>query len=178
MLIDVKLLGHLGQTFGESWQLDIQTPVEAIRAIAAQSIGFVEHLNTRQAYEIVVDGDDNFDLNSRVSSSITICPYVGGSGAVGRIILGVALIGASLLIPGAILGVSSTTVGLFGVSMILGGITELLSPQESQSESENSYLYDASGVSRAVQGAPVPILFGERIISPVPISVLVDNVPG
>jgi predicted phage tail protein len=179
VLVKITLLGHLGQVFGKEWSLSVRSPVEAIRAIAAQSPGFVDYLNTEQAYEVIVDNGDDFVLDSRIQQSMTICPHIAGSGAVGRIILGVALLGASLLIPGAILGVSSTTIGLFGASMILGGITQLLSPQEqNDSEGKESFLYDASGVSRAVQGAPVPLLYGDRIFAPVPISVVVDNAPG
>jgi predicted phage tail protein len=179
MLIKISLLGQLGQLFGKTWNLDVQTPAEAIRAIAVQTPGFADYLNTNQEYEVIVDDGDDFVLESQINRTISFCPYIAGSGAVGRIILGVALIGASLLIPGGILGVASTTIGLFGASMILGGITQLLSPQEqNDSEGKESFLYDASGVSRAVQGAPVPLLYGERIFAPVPISVVVDNAPG
>lgn len=173
-MINVCLMGELGNLFGKDWQLDIRSPIEAIRAINAQVDGFFQYLNNNQEYELIVDDRGNdFDLDCYVSKSITFCPVIGGAGAVGRIITGVALLGASLIFPGAILGLSSATIGLFGASMILGGVTELLSEQ--QEHSQESFLFDASGASRAVQGAPIPILFGTRIISPVPISVLVDN---
>jgi predicted phage tail protein len=174
-MVDVYLMGRLGELFGNHWRLDIITPTEAIRAINAQSIGFANYLNSTQEYELVVDDRGNdFDLNCYIDRSMTICPIIAGAGgAIGRIIVGAALLGASLVFPGAILGVSSGMIGLYGASMILGGVVQLLSDQNENSE--ESFLFDASGVSRAVQGAPVPVLFGERIISPVPISVAVDN---
>lgn len=173
-MVDIYLMGALGDLFGTYWRLDVRSPVEAIRAINAQVDGFANYLNSNQLFEIIVDdrGDD-FNLESGITESMTICPTIAGAGAVGRILTGVALIGASLIFPGAILGISSATIGLFGASMIFGGVVELLSEQK-ESNGE-SFLFDASGVSRAVQGAPVPILFGTRIISPIPISVLVEN---
>jgi predicted phage tail protein len=174
-MINVCLMGALGDLFGANWRLDVRSPVDAIRAINAQVEGFANYLNSNQLYEIIVDdrGDD-FSLESSIAESMTICPTIAGAGgAVGRILTGAALLGASLIFPGAILGISSATIGLFGASMILGGVVELLSEQK-ESNGE-SFLFDASGVSRAIQGAPVPILFGTRIISPIPISVLVEN---
>lgn len=177
-MINVCLMGVLGDLFGRSWRLDVRSPVEAIRAINAQVDGFANYLNSNQLFEVILDdrGDD-FSLECRIVESLTICPTIAGaggaSGVIGRILAGVALVGASLIFPGAILGISSATIGLFGASMIFGGVVELLSPQESGSG--ESFLFDASGVSRGVQGAPVPILLGTRIISPIPISVLVEN---
>lgn len=174
-MINVCLMGALGDLFGTNWRLDVRSPVEAIRAINAQVDGFANYLNSNQLYEIIVDDrGDNFSLESSIVESITICPTIAGAGGtLGRIITGVALLGASLIFPGAILGLSSATIGLFGASMILGGVVELLSEQK-ESKGE-SFLFDASGISRAVQGAPVPILFGTRVISPIPISILVEN---
>jgi predicted phage tail protein len=173
-MVSIYLLGKLGELFGNEWKLDISTPVEAIRAINAQIDGFANYLNNNQEYELIVDDCGNdFNLNCQAIESITICPHISGASAVGRILTGAALLGASLIFPGSILGLSSATIGLFGASMIFGGVVELLSEQTNNST--DSYLFDASGVARAVQGAPVPVLFGERIISPIPISVLVDN---
>lgn len=174
-MINICLMGALGQLFGESWRLDVRSPVEAIRAINAQVDGFANYLNSNQLYEIIVDdrGDD-FSLESGIAESMTICPTIAGAGGTwGRILTGAALLGASFFLPGSVLGISSATIGLFGASMILGGVVELLSEQKQGNQ--ESFLFDASGVSRAIQGAPVPILFGTRIISPIPISVLAEN---
>ncbi len=173
-MVNVCLMGALGELFGKSWRLDVRSPVDAIRAINAQSDGFANYLKSNQLYELIIDDRGNdFTLECQIVESMTICPTISGAGAVGRILTGVALVGASLIFPGAILGISSATIGLFGASMIFGGVVELLSEQK-ESNGE-SFLFDASGVSRAIQGAPVPILFGTRIISPIPISVLVEN---
>ena len=39
-MVNVCLLGKLGDLFGREWQLDIRSPIEAIRAINAQIDGF------------------------------------------------------------------------------------------------------------------------------------------
>lgn len=179
-VIIIRLFGHL-KKFG-NFELNIRNAAEALRAIDTL-IGenkFKHAIDTDYAYELIVDGgrringDNPSDLALlTIDKTLDICPVVGGAGAIGRIILGVVLVGVSFFMPAALLGLSSTTVGLFGASLIIGGIMNLLSPQQTQTYNGNNF--DASSVNRAIQGQPVPILFGRRYIQPVPISVWVTN---
>jgi predicted phage tail protein len=182
MLVTVNLVGQLGKLFGKQWTLDIRNTAEAIRAIAAQCEGFAEYLESSATrglvYRVTVDEDDIEEdkIYHPIRQSLSIAPIVAGAGAVGRIILGVALVGLSFVLPGIGLGFASTVVGGFGVSMIAGGIVELLSPQQDQeNKNSDSYLFDGAQLTRAYQGQPVPVLFGTRLIQPLPISIWVDN---
>lgn len=179
-MIIIRLFGHL-KKFG-NFELNIRNAAEALRAIDTLIGGdlFKQAIDTEYPYEIIVDGgrkiggDNPADLALlKIDKTLDICPVVGGAGAVGRIILGVVLVGISFFMPAALLGLSSTTVGLFGASLIIGGIMNLLSPQQQQTYNGNNF--DASSVNRAVQGQPVPLLFGKRYIQPIPISVWVTN---
>lgn len=179
MLVTVNLVGKIGELFGYQWELAIRSPAEAIRAISSQIEGFTEFLNTSHhrgiGYQVLIDEQEIAEemISYPAKQSITIIAIITGSGdASTRIIAGVALLAISFALPGIGLGFASTAIASFGISLIAGGITELLSPQN---EKEESYLSDGSQVTRAYQGQPVPVLFGTRYISPVPISVWVDN---
>ena len=175
-MIVITLLGHL-KRFG-TFKMDVQTAAEAVRAIESQCEGFRDALNNNVLYELIIDegreAANSMELAQlTIQHSLTICPVVSGSGAIARIIIGVVLVGISFFMPAAFLGLSSTTVGLFGASLIIGGITQLLSPQQEQTYNGNNF--DASSINRAVQGQPVPILFGQRFVTPLPISTWVTN---
>jgi predicted phage tail protein len=177
-MVIVWLIGTLGNKFGHEWRLDIHSPGEAIRAIASQVDGFAEYLNQSQTgYELVLDGSpiDETQLDRGIRETLSIVPVIAGSGATAsRIIGGAVLLGASFFLPAAgVLGISSVNLGLFGASMIAGGIVDLLSPDKPGNQ--DSFLVDGASINRAVQGSPVPVLFGERFIQPLPISIWVDN---
>jgi len=54
----IRLEGELGEKFGEIWKLNVNTPVEAVRAIDSQRKGFRKHfLDTHDAgmgYDIII----------------------------------------------------------------------------------------------------------------------------
>lgn len=183
MLVTVNLIGELGKLFGRVWTLDIRNPAEAIRAIAAQVEGFAEYLenssNKGLVYRVTVDEEDIDEekIYHPIRQSLSIAPIIHGAGAVGRILTGVALLGLAFVLPGIGLGFAASTIGAFGVSMIAGGIVELLSPQSTQNDNndQSSYLSDGASLTRAYQSQPVPVLFGSRFITPPPISIWVDN---
>lgn len=172
-LTKIRLMGALAQ-FGEEWDLWISTPAEAVRAIGCQCAEFVRFLATAHeqgiAFQIVADDPDGMDQDDLLmpfqSVELTIMPVIQGAGGFGKILLGIALIGVAFLVPGGILGLSSTTIGLIGASLVLSGISQLLTPtpkKPDENEQQGSFLFDQ--VSRTTeQGKPVPILIGRRRI--------------
>ncbi|XHX80932.1 MAG: hypothetical protein RBJ76_13660 [Stenomitos frigidus ULC029] len=178
----IKLLGELGQRFGREWQLEIQSPAEAIRAIACQCPGFTQYLyNCSEAnisFRVVTTdpiGLDEEQLEQPLGGQrLVIAPQISGSGNFGKILLGVALIGAAFLIPGGVLGLSATTIGLLGGALVLQGIAGILTstPKTPKKESEKteSFLFSSTDAV-GKQGQPVPILYGRfRVSNLVPIS--------
>jgi len=102
---------------------------------------------------------------------------VGGASAVGRIILGAALIFFAPMAAGWVFG-NTAMVGLatgiatfapqIGMALILGGVSQLLfSPPQAQSverpENKPSFAFDGP-VNTMQQGNPVPICYGELIV--------------
>jgi len=72
--------------------------------------------------------------------------------------------------------------GTLGATLILGGVSQLLSPlptlptgQDTQSDPRKSYSF--SGIQQVSrQGVPVPIVYGETIVGSVVVSAGVDTV--
>lgn len=201
MLKEVKLLGKLGLKFGRMWYLAINSPEQAIRAIAANCSDFISYLYQSEEkgifYRVVIDnnceGVDETQLDYPVGKKLIIAPIVHGAGGFGRILLGAALIGASAFMPASIgllgFGISSATVGLIGASLVLGGITQMISPipgtgnrtdrTSSDAAKSDSFLFDRAS-ELGDQGLCVPVLYGERIIAdPIVISsgIITQEIP-
>lgn len=171
----IKLLGKLGEKFGKEYRLFVATPAEAIRALCVQLPGFKDFLINASDDGIywrvattTPEGITEEELHYPIGSEImTIAPQMGGEGGFGRVLLGVALVGAAFLAPGGILGISQASMYLIGGSLILGGITQMLTPKAKtpkDSQKSDSFMFDrAAEVGR--QGTPVPVLYGRRICS-------------
>ncbi|NYZ17205.1 hypothetical protein HL658_32065 [Azospirillum sp. RWY-5-1] len=154
-MANVFLYGALRREFGASFDLYVESPVEALRALEANFPGrFLKHI--REGHYRVIRGDrrTGLDLDLEMleiglgTKALHIVPVVGGAGRKGgaKVILGVALmavaIGASgamtpllagdLTGVGAALGkgfISWSTVAQFGLTMSLTGVAQLMSPQ-------------------------------------------------
>lgn len=175
MLRTVILEGVLGERFGREWHLHIRSPIEAVRAIAHQVDGFAEFLATSAdrgiEYQVFADDplgcDEETVIYPCAADVVTIAPVIaGGGGSAGiRIIVGAVLIGLAVFSGGtSILGLSAMTVGLMGASLVLSGISQLLTPtpeQPDETERQTSSIIDSANRTTD-QGKPVPVPFGRR----------------
>lgn len=176
-LIQVKLLGELGRTFGRSYEFMANSPKDIMSALCNQLTGFKQFMVEAHEHGIgfkVIDGDPegmdyaNFTMGCR---KLIIAPVVSGSGAIGRILLGIALVALAFIpgVGGIVLGTIGTTAlqlgsVLFslGTGLILTGIASLLTPPvetPKETERKDSYLFDRA-TELTSQGAPVPLLYG------------------
>ena len=97
----VYLEGALGEKFGSEWNLAVNSPAEAMQAIAAQRSGFKQYLiegENIQGYDVLV-GDQQVGLDEcmlidpNMTQSYTFAPVIAGSKNAGlMLILGVALV--------------------------------------------------------------------------------------
>lgn len=192
-LIQVKLLGELGRTFGRSYEFMAESPKDIMSALCNQLAGFKQFMVEAHERGIgfkVIDGDPegmdyaNFVMGCR---KLIIAPVISGGGDIGRILLGVALV-ALAFIPGIGTATSAaiaagtakagfTVIGSImfnlGVGLILTGIASLLTPPVEtprETERKDSYLFDRA-TELTSQGAPVPLLYGRFLAeSPLVIS--------
>jgi predicted phage tail protein len=73
----------------------------------------------------------------------------------------------------------SLGVGLFGASLVLGGIAQLLTPTPkiSQDEGDPRKSFSFSGIQNTNRaGVPVPVVYGETLVGSVVISAGIDIV--
>jgi predicted phage tail protein len=185
MIVEVKLLGGLGQRFGRKYKLDIDTPAEAFRALAAQLDGFMDYMYEAAKSGIgwqVVDDDplgmvaEGLDLRVKTNRLI-IAPRVEVGDGVGRIIGGLALIAFSFLVPGGFL-LSAATFGAIGAKLVLDGLSQLLTPTPDNRKADSETLGQAA--ARGYQGLAVPILYGKCYINdliPISATVYSEDIP-
>ena len=196
MLRKIKLYGKLAKFIGHRvLEADVATAAEAVRFLLANWPELEAHMSD-QHYRVSV-GTYDIDLEElhhpAGAAPISIVPVVAGAGALGRILIGVALVALSFVSfgAGAWAGVAgsfgtaagaasgSVAVGLLGASLIIGGIAQLLTPTPkiSNDEGDPRKSFSFSGiqnVSRA--GVPVPVVYGETLVGSVVISAGIDIV--
>ena len=212
---EIKLYGPLAKFVGQrKFLAEISSAGEAIRMLLANFPGLERHM-ADQYYKVIVDNyeSDLEEINHPASQTIKIVPVIGGAGGgVGKIVAGVALVAAAIAFAplgagflGAGLGAGGTAftlgaaasaaIGSIGVALVLGGVSQLLSPtpQIGQIGPANTSLgggrttttegtemdpqesYSFSGIQNTSrQGTPVPVVYGETIVGSVVISAGID----
>ena len=200
MLRKVKLYGDLAKFVGERvLEADVANAAQAVRFLVVNWPELEKYMADKH-YKVVAD---KWELTGEElhyptgMSDIKIIPVVGGAGGnTGRILLGIALIGVSFMLPGAgIFGKAGAEitggvakgfmagVGTFtstvGASLVLGGIAGMLTPvptiPEIDQDPRRSFSF--SGIQNTSRsGVPVPVCYGEVLVGSVTISAGVDTV--
>lgn len=185
IMTPIKLGGSLATRFGRNHQRLISHKKEAFKALSVTIPGFEEYLITAKkrglTFAIFVGGKNVGKEELELASGgqeIRIVPVIIGSkrGGMFQTILGIALIGAAMFLPGGVAGLGvfgSTGIAGFsammGASMALGGVIQMLSPQQSglamRQSPDNKPSYAFGGpVNSTAQGNPVGVLYGKRRI--------------
>ena len=181
-LTTVRLSGKLGTMFGRVHRIAVSSAQEAALALSATVPGFERELLTSADKGVryaVFYGKRNISEDEIESicekQEIRIAPVMQGSkrGGLFQTILGAALIGLAAWQP-QFLGLakgwwSASTLGGIGISLALGGVMQMLSPQQrglsTRDNPENGASYNFNGpVNTTAQGNPVPVLYGEMIV--------------
>jgi len=188
MLMQVKLLGDLGQKFGRHYEFVAESPREVISALSNQLAGFKQYLceahERNVAFKLVDDDPEGMAYENAVMpcKRLIIAPMVMGGGSAGKILLGVGLIALSFVSFGAgafagVAGLAATSTAaavpaftaagsmiLFklGATLLFTGIAELLTPTPKDGGREESFLFDQAAET-SVQGTPVPLIYGRYL---------------
>ncbi|RKP43804.1 tail assembly protein [Pararobbsia silviterrae] len=183
----IRLYGKLGARFGRVHRFVVRDAAGAFRALRAMLPGFERELMTSKhrgvAYAVFLGrrnlSDDQLGYPCG-DDDIRIAPILQGSKNSG---LFQTIAGAALIVIGAITyaygGAAIANVGLSligtGASLALGGIVQMLSPQQkglsTQDSADNGASYNFNGpVNTQAQGNPVPVLYGRMIVGSAVIS--------
>jgi len=211
---EIRLYGSLAKFIGHrKFVAEVASAGEAIRMLLANFPGLDRHM-ADQHYRVIVDNyeSDLQELHDPASQTIKIVPVLGGAGGgVGKILAGVALVAAAVIlgpVGGGFLGlgmgvgggvgfgllgtVASSLVGGVGAALVLGGVSQMLTPTPQMGQfgntapttfntTENTDMdpqksYSFSGIQNtSQQGVPVPLIYGETFVGSVVISAGIDT---
>ncbi len=161
-----------------SFDIQAGTPAQALGIIFAQMPELASKIR-QGAYKVFFDGSrlDELEFEHRAhwkdaAKHIRIIPVLEGakSDGVGKVILGVVLIGAAILTSGVLAGAgfAALTGGMsglafkLGVGLVLAGVGSLLAPKEKEPEDTDdteSFAWNGP-TTRAGQGHPLPMIYG------------------
>lgn len=163
-MVEVRLHGPLAQ-FGKVWNLEIETPAEAIRLIRVNTKGFLRKIKELSDQGMVFRlrtnthdlSEDELECKTSKMTRLDIIPVVAGANAGLRFIVGAVLVAVGVIYqqPWAI---------SMGASLMLGSVVEWLTPVPSQKDynsPEGKQSWTISGPGNTVeQGYPVPVIYG------------------
>ncbi|HDR1906705.1 TPA: tail assembly protein [Pasteurella multocida] len=174
-MVNVKFYGSLRQ-FGTSFKIDAENTAEIIRALTSQIPKLREfiqkgYFTVRIAKEYIDNRYLEKGIFYKLKEGMTVhfTPVLKGSkrGGVFSVILGAALMVASIFVPGAgLFGGLITKGAVFGMgaALALGGVAQLLTPQPKMpaiNEKEKKQSTSFSNLSNmAAQGRMVPLAYG------------------
>ena len=190
MLKTLRLKGVAAKKFGKIHRFHVADIREMLRAMCSQVPGFKQYMSNAHhngvRFAFFRDGDnmgvEEFEFTS-TASEFTMMPVIEGAkqGGVLQVVIGaVALVaafftaGGSLALWGAAMSAgaisaSSILTGI-GLSMMLGGVVQMLTPQpkinvgsSSSADNKPNYAFGAP-VNTVAMGYPVPLLYGQREI--------------
>ncbi|WIM56097.1 tail assembly protein [Pantoea anthophila] len=190
MLKTMRLKGRMAKMFGPVHQFHVADLRELIRAMCSQVPGFKKYVSNAHVNNVrfaFFSGKDNiglqeFDMSS-AATEFQMEPVLEGSkrGGTLQIIIGAVALVAAFFTAGASFAVfagisaaaaAATTTALtgLGISMLLGGVVQMLTPQpklnvgaSSSTDNKPNYAF-GSPVNTVAMGYPVPVLYGTREI--------------
>jgi predicted phage tail protein len=182
----VKVYGALRKFLGGRcrFEFEVDTPAQAIKALCVNFPDLEQWLiKSDWGYRVTVGkeriGPENAELVCLPWSErevFSIAPVIAGAGqGVGQIFAGIGLVALALVTGGATIGLLglaaplsvSSVLGTIGASLVLGGISQMISPQPNMSplvrgkEAARLESFSFSGINNtSQQGLPVPIAYG------------------
>ncbi|MCU5775238.1 tail assembly protein [Winslowiella arboricola] len=189
MLKTLHLKGAAGKKFGKVHRFHVADLKEMLRAMCSQVSGFKKYMSNAHHHGVRFAfyrdseniGIEEFDMSS-TATEFTMTPIPQGSknGGMLQIVIGAVALVAAYFTAGASLtafgmsaaAATATTTALVGIglSMTLGGVVSLLTPQpafnvggSSSADNKPNYAFGAP-VNTVAVGYPVPVLYGQREI--------------
>ena len=199
MLRKIRVYGRLAKFLDRRvFEADVASAAEAVRFLVTNFPNLERHM-ADQHYRVSVG---SYDLTLEElhdpagQQEIKVVPVMAGAGGgVGRILIGAALIAGAFFTGGATIGLLglaapiavSTVLAGIGATLVLGGVSQLLTPvpkvnqltggTAANTDQDPRKSYSFSGIQQTSrQGVPVPIVYGETLVGSVVISAGIDTV--
>ena len=194
MLSKIKVYGRLARFLGQrTFEAEINSTVDAIRFLTANFPALQSHM-IEQNYCIKVG---NYEINEKEldvpvgQQEIKIVPVaVGARRGLGRFLLGAALIGAAVFLPGAApalttggfvagsAGASALTVALgnLGLYFALSGAAQMLTPTPEDTNFDDPNSFTFNGILNTINaGVAIPVVYGEVFTGSIIVSAGIDT---
>lgn len=189
MLREIHLHGALRDQFGPSFRMNVDSAAAAGRALGCLVPGFRKAVigNSYRVIRRAPKGDTHLGMDELTlglgKAELHIVPVIAGEkgsgAAIGKIVLGIALVAAAFVFAPAAAGLGATafsvfgasvsygSIALFGAAMAFAGLSQVLSPSpkagnygdRNKPDQRPSFLFNGA-VNTAEQGGPVPLVFG------------------
>ena len=199
----VRLMGDLGDRFGEVWEVNVTSVAEIFKLIGCNTVGLQQYLIdcTENGIDFTVQqgeefyGNDEFTLNNALGSEdIIIAPVPAGEKkALTKILVAILIVVALYFGFQTVFDMSLATAlgggqgfatftawtGLsMAVNLSIAGITQMLAPgpEVDNPERNEAYLFNGP-VNQARQGIGVPIAYGELLVGGTAINVSLRSTP-
>lgn len=198
---EVVLHGFLAKKHGPRFQIDVVSLVDAVRALGAQLPGFRADINDNN-YRVIVRRKNKAVLTldkEQVSMNlpkgdIHIVPVIEGGkkGGFGKIIAGILIAAVAWWNPAGVfaasgmlggIGLTSGNMMIMGLGIAVAGLGQVLTsaPKADQKDGKNTDSFTLDGVMNVgEQGVPVPLIYGEVMISdvtPISAGMSTSNIP-
>ena len=199
MLRKIKLYGELAKFLGQkTFEAEVHNAAQAIRFLVVNFPKLEKHMADKY-YKVAID---DWELQEKElhypngKEDIKIIPVISGEGGrgVGKILLGVAMIGAAFLftpmttaaffkgagVKGSLAAAGAMTQATvaIGGALILGGIGDMLTPVPTISEIEQDprRSFNFSGIQNTSRaGVAVPVIYGQVLTGSVVISAGIET---
>jgi predicted phage tail protein len=170
-MITITLKGELGDLFIPEFEADCNSAASVISCLKAnfpeivdyfiesaeRGIGFIIRAGKQELEEAQL----GLPISKHVKSFVITPVPRGSGGGLGRILLGVVILGVGLLSGGAgFLGLSSSTLMLTGGAMILSGIMSMFGQVKSPDKNDKKSMIFNGSQNTVTAGEPVPIVYG------------------
>lgn len=157
------LHGELKERYGDSVQIQAKTVADAIEGFSRQAPDFP----TDMLIEAVGFNTEAKLLDETDKEEVHLIPGMFGGSGIGKILVGIAMIGLVILGPGLGLTLSGAILGT-GIGLVLSGVMQLFmkAPTISKSEDPEASKYLGSGKNTVNSGAPVQLAWGRVRLYP------------
>ena len=181
MLTKITLDGPMGRKFGKKWELEVNSPSEALRLIDANKPGVFtwirSNLKKYSRYRVICEYEDGRIEHlsqeeyafERKCKSIRFVPVIEGAGGNG---IFQTIIGIVLIVVGVVFEMPNLIYA--GAAMLIGGVAAMLAPKPkigggvdtmsgSERKDKTSYYFDGPA-NTTQQGVPVQLIYGECLV--------------
>lgn len=173
MLVNVRLMGVMGENFGYHHQYEVSNARDIFKALAANFANFRQFICGSEdagiAYQVLLDGVESDKDNlckAKAPIFMVITPVVVGAGWVGKVLAGIAILAVAAFVPFSIglLGAGVISGASIGAALLLSGISQALAEGDKKTSSRDQSTAIGQ-TATTIQGSPIAVCYGRVFVT-------------